>query len=108
MIPLKYILLIIAITIVLIVDLFRLKQIRLIKDNLLVFIVKIFLVIFEFLSVSFGLNVINCISALNENICNSGELNALIFGIGIAFIIFGAFGYLFTLITLNWEDLRKA
>lgn len=105
--PLEYKLLIASIIIPLIIDCIRLFNYGKIKKHSLVLIVKIFFVIFEFISIRFGLNLINCISEINDKICSSSELNTLIFGIGIAFIVIGTIGYVFTLVTLNLKDLMK-
>ena len=109
-IGIEYWILIGLILLTLIVDIFRLWNFKALKKHILIFVVKIFLVTLEFTSVKFGLNIMDCVSKLNETnsqVCSSSELNTLIFGIGMAFIVVGLIGYVMTLINIDLEDLKK-
>ena len=101
----EYVLIVILITIPLLIDIFRLKWKKRIKKHSLTFLIKLFFVIFEYISIKFGLNILFCISNLETEICSSSELNLLVFGIGIGFILIGSLGYFYTLVNLNLEGI---
>lgn len=103
----EYVILICLIILSILVDCFRLFSFDKIKEHIIVLVIKIFLISFEVMSIKFGLNIMACISNLETKICSSSELNTLVFGIGIAFILIGLIGYIFTLITLKLKDLMN-
>lgn len=103
----KYIIIIILIIFPIIIDVFRLRKIHKLKDHTFIFIFKIFSVIFSFISIKFGIDIMNCIYNLKDDVCNFSELNTLVFGIGIAFLLIGIIGYVFTLIMLDYSSLKN-